>query len=219
MAKINPWWYVPAVGFVAYAVGRALRGGTIGAHPYPQASPHGVPFAEGGNPIWPIAPSSHNSRKYTVSYKDTQGKWHGAAARSFKWGRGSRYHVGMDLYANPGDVVLAPEDGVVVGKQTFLLGTGAMLIRLDSGITVLLGETEMGAADRLGVHVGSRVVRGQPVTRVGLNDAGTYMLHLETYACCPTQNIRWYKGRPTPVVIRDPTDWLLRAKAHSVAVA
>jgi murein DD-endopeptidase MepM/ murein hydrolase activator NlpD len=157
-----------------------------------------------------------------VPYLDTQGQWHGNSSRAFKASRDGRFHAGIDLYANAGDVLVAPEAGVVVGRQTFLNGTGAMLIQLDSGITVLLGETMMGGAEEVArrynaqpVVVGSRVRAGQPVTVVGKTDNGSHMLHIETYTCCPTDNDPWYVGRPPPKLLRDPTDWLLRAQgAH-----
>jgi murein DD-endopeptidase MepM/ murein hydrolase activator NlpD len=182
-------------------------------HPFPPPAFRGVAFAEGGSPVWPIAASSSAPRKYEVPYKDTSGHWHGNAARAFKASRDSRFHAGVDLYANGNDVLVAPEDGVVVARQTFLHGTGAILIQLDSGIVVLLGETKMGGAEEFGVGVGTRVRAGQPVTRVGVTTNGSHMLHLETYRQGTTKNYPWYKDKPLPSRLLDPTNWLLVAKA------
>jgi murein DD-endopeptidase MepM/ murein hydrolase activator NlpD len=223
MATLSPWLLVPAVGIVAWVVGRSLRG-TM--HPFPKPAFRGVPFAEGGSPIWPIAASSTNARKYEVPYKDVSGKWHGNAARAFKAARDGRFHCGVDLYANGGDILLAPEDGVVVGRQTFLHGTGAMLIQLDSGIVVLLGETKMGGAEEVAreynqpiAKIGARVRKGQPVTKVGVTTNGSHMLHLETYRKGTTENFPWYRDKPVPAALLDPTDWALKAKASVSGVA
>jgi murein DD-endopeptidase MepM/ murein hydrolase activator NlpD len=174
-----------------------------------------VPFASGGRPIWPIAPGSTHPRKFQVPYRDADGKWHGNMARAFRASRSERFHAGVDLYANGGDVLLAPEDGVVVGRQPFLNGTGALLLQLDSGIVVLLGETRMGGAGEFGIDVGSRVRQGQPLTRVGVTNAGSHMLHLETYRAGTKHNSPWYKNRPPPANLLDPTEWMLQAKANS----
>jgi murein DD-endopeptidase MepM/ murein hydrolase activator NlpD len=218
VARLSPWLLIPAVAIVAWAVGRSL-GARMTTHPFPKPANRGAPFAQGGAPIWPIAASSTNRRKYEVPYKDVNGSWHGNMARAFKASRDSRYHVGLDLYANANDIVLAPEDGVVVGRQPFLNGTGAMLIQLDSGIVVLLGETKMGGAEEIArefnhpvASVGTRVRQGQPVTKVGLTENGSHMLHLETYIAGTTKNHPWYRNKPIPPQILDPTDWMLKAK-------
>lgn len=203
---------IPAVAFAGWAVSRGLGGSGGARHSFAKPADRGVPFARGGAPVWPIHTSSKHPRKYEVPYRDTAGKWHGRAARAFKADRGGRHHAGVDLFSNAGDVVVAPESGVVVGRQSFLNGTGAMLIELDSGIVVLLGETKMGGANEFKVGVGSRVQRGQPVTRVGMTNAGSHMLHVETYRRGTTKNHPWYKGSAPPKQLLDPTNWLLTAK-------
>ena len=188
--------------------------GTFGDYPYPPPINRGVEFARGGaRPFFPVQ-SSRNQRFGQVAYKDVNGSWHGNMARAFKANRGGRYHVGIDLYADPGDVVVAPEDGTVVGRQTFYAGTGAMLIETDSGVVVLLGETKMGGADEFGLAIGSRVAAGQPVTRVARSTSGSHMLHVETYRPGTTKNYSWYKSSGVPSAVLDPTDYFLRAKAH-----
>lgn len=217
--KLPRWLLLPAIAFAGWAGLRALRGGSgTGGHPWPVPADRGVPFAVGGRPVWPIAASSSAPRKHEVPYRDVDGVWHGNVSRAFKAERGGRYHAGIDLYANSGDVLVSPESGVIVGRQTFLNGTGAMLIQLDSGVTVLLGETMMGGAEEVArrfgtqpVGIGTRVRAGQPVTVVGTTDAGSHMLHIETYACCPKHNDPWYAGNRPPPLLRDPTNWLLKA--------
>ncbi len=218
LVQLSPWIWVPVLAAGGWWLGQRGKG-RVGTHPFAKPKYRGAPFAVGGNPVWPIHPSSRHWGEYDVSYQDVTGKWHGRAARAFRWSRDGRWHAGVDLFANAGDVVVAPEDGVVVGRQTFLNGTGAMMVQLDSGLNVLLGETRMGGAEEFGVRVGSRVKRGQWLTRVGETHAGSHMLHLETYQCCPTTNEPWWKARGRPDLLRDPTDWLLRAKAASERVA
>jgi murein DD-endopeptidase MepM/ murein hydrolase activator NlpD len=202
------------VGVVLLAV---FARGASGSPAHGGATPvdRGVPFAGGGQPIWPLHPDSQHPQRYTVSYKGADDRWYGRASRAFMASRDSRYHAGVDLFANAGDLVVAPEDGVVVGRQPFLNGTGAMLVALDSGPVVLLGETKMGGADEFDVDVGTRVQRGQPLTRVGLTNAGSHMLHLETYAAGTTHNFPWYKSRPRPPQLLDPSEWLLTARANT----
>ncbi len=223
MAPLSPWLLVPATLLVAWVVGRSLKGRPV--HTSPPPANRGVPFAPASaSAIWPVTPASTNSRKWEVPYKDTTGKWHGNASRAFKAVRsgGDRYHAGNDLYANANDYVLAPDDGVVVGRQPFLNGTGAMLIELDSGVVVLLGETKMGGAEEVAretgqpvAAIGVRVRRGQPVTKVGLTNAGSHMLHFEAYRAGTTQNHPWYQGKPPPPSLYDPTEFLLVARENS----
>lgn len=205
-----------ATGALVGALARRARKPTPRGIGYSDPPPRltDVAFAEGDPaPWWPIASTSRHQRKWEVPYKDIYGKWHGNMARSFKASRDGRYHVGLDLYANAGDPVLAPEDGTVVGLQTFFAGTCAMVIQGDSGVTVLLGELKCGSPSEFGIATGVRVVKGQAVGRIGLSNTGSFMLHFETYECCPTQNKPWYRSNAAPVLVRDPTDYLLRARA------
>lgn len=214
------WVIIPAgIALLAVVAGKGGSSRPAQSHGMEPAKDRGVDFAIGGRPIWPIHPSSRHASKYTVSYKDAAGSWHGRAARAFKADRGSRHHAGMDLFANAGDVIVAPEAGTVVRRQTFYKGTGAMVLELDSGLAVVLGETAMGGAGEFGITTGTRVQRGQPLTRVGLSNDGSHMLHLETYRSGTTTNSRWYKGDAAPPNLLDPTEWLLTAKANSLAIA
>ena len=189
-----------------------------GGYPYPPPRNVGVPFAGGGAPLFPIL-SSKNSRFGQVAYKDTNGEWHGNMARAFKASRGGRWHAGIDLYSNPGDIVIAPEDGTIIGRQTFYAGTGAMLMQTVSGIVLLFGETKMGGADEFGVRTGSKVKAGQKLSRIGLSNTGSHMLHFETYTAGTKKNSSWQKGKSPPPNLLDPTDYLLRARARLEAMA
>lgn len=231
-AFILPWWMwaIGGVGAVALVskTAKAHSGtssGTGGTGPaiYPLPASKGVPFAAGGaRPAWPIHFSSKEARRFEVPYVDVDGKWHGNASRAFKASRGDRWHAGVDIYADGEDIVVAPEDGEVVGRQYFYEGTGAIMLALDSGVNVLLGEVKIGGALEFGLDVGKRVTRGQPVTRVWWHDidpqkpgiqGGAHMLHLEMYERGQDDNEQWPKGQPPPPKLLDPTDYMLRAKA------
>lgn len=215
--------------------GSSRRSGSGGGSPVfipPQS--RGVPFATGApRPMWPIQPRAGSRivgdpERFAVSYKDVNNKWHGRASRAFKASRGSRWHAGIDVFADGEDFVLAPEDGVIVARIGFYEGTGAMIIQTDTGVNVLLGEIKMGGAKEFGLDVGSRVKRGQRVSRVWWHDTdpntpgiqgGAHMLHFETYRPGTLQNHRWYKGSSAPASLLDPTAYLLRARASVVSVA
>jgi murein DD-endopeptidase MepM/ murein hydrolase activator NlpD len=197
---------------------RTVEGG--GGHPYPLPKSHGVPFAPGpAKPVWPIQ-SSKNARHLEVAYRDVNGKIHGNYwGRGFKAKRssGKRYHSGIDIYADAGDVVVSPEAGVIVADQNFLNsipGEDAMLIQGDSGTTILLGEiVAESMTNEFGLKEGDRVAAGQPVAIVAKTVNGSHMLHFETYGPGAKRNRRWMAGGKPHASLRDPTGYLLRARA------
>lgn len=186
--------------------GKESRCGFVG--PQPQLF-KGVPFATGGEcPRWPLV----SPRKKVVSYKTVNGTTVGNWARRFGASRDSRYHAGIDLYANVGDAVVAMEAGTVVALRTFYHGSWALFLCTDSGITLNYGEVAKGSWKNFGVGVGSRVVAGQPLARVALMSGGSHMLHFETYRGCVKRNWPWYKSKGPPSALINPTKYLLRAR-------
>lgn len=189
-----------------------------------------VAFAGGAKrPGWPLDTSSDERLK--VSYKDVKSLFHGRWGREFGATRKSkdddgreykRVHVGMDLFAEPGDVVYATEPGEVVATLPFYKGTGAVYVKHDSGLIVNYGEIEKGSwkdfGVKTGIGTGQRVEQGQPIARVGVSDDGSHMLHLETYQPYVTvdeirkKKMRWYAGDSPPVGVLDPTLYLVRAR-------
>lgn len=216
---------IAGLGTFAYFGVRWLRGAGRLQLPAGVASPRQtvVPFAElGSAPVWPIA--TNDSRRGQVAYTDAAGKVHGNWGRQFHALReGSRWHVGIDLYGNAGDPVLAIADGVVVAIQTFHLGTDAILVEHD-GMVALYGEVEPKSWNEFGVKVGSRVGRGDPIARIGcmvgtMDDCDSHMLHFESYAPGTRQNKQWYGSDAPPVALRDPTLVLLAAAGSGANVA
>ncbi len=196
--------------------GQRPAGSILFNHPFIAPKQRGVPFAVGAlRPFFPVQ-TSKNHRFGEVAYKDERGRFHGNASRAFmaRRGSGARYHAGIDLYADPGDLVVAPETGTIVRRQTFYAGTGAILVETDSGVVLLLGETKMGGSTEFGVDTGSRVKAGQPLTRVGRSNTGSHMLHVETYTSGTIKNQPWYKSKGRPSNLLDPSDYFLRAKAR-----
>lgn len=160
-----------------------------------------VPKAVGDRPVWPL-PTVFPKRVYT----------HGGKAFGASRASGKRHHVGIDLLAPRGAVVVAPESGTVVATQGFNgPNAHAILIQNDSGAVVLLGEVEPGSWNKYGVKVGSWVAKGQPVADVGINPGGSTMLHFEMYTSGTRKNSRWLVGSPPPANVLDPTAYLQAA--------
>lgn len=181
-----------------------------------------VAFASGANrPNWPI--DTNARRKLQVSYQDVRGKWHGRWGRHFGASRktksgAKRKHVGVDLFADPGDEVVAMEPGEIIAILPFYKGTSAVYLLTDSGIIVNYGELDSGSWRRYGLFVGKRVKHGDPLGQVGLTDDGSHMLHLETYQPDVTVDqiragkMRWTTARHAPPGILDPSRYLVRAQ-------
>lgn len=212
---------VVTAGVTLGAVGTALARGVrspLRRRTFVMPRNVGVPFSELGGgvvPHWPVA--TQHSKRGIVSYTDINGEVHGNWARQFHALRenGARWHVGVDLFGNDGDPVLAIADGIVVSAQTFYSGTDAVLVEHD-GMVALYGEVESGSWKQFGVQVGKRVRRGEPLARVGCmqesdGDCTSHMLHFEAYAPGTRKNHRWYAGDPPPPQLRDPTLVLLDA--------
>lgn len=149
-------------------------------------------------------------------------KWTGGgsfgARRPWK-GTQTRYHCGLDIKAPPGQLVLAPEAGVIMsgdhgweskkvagGK---IVGVRAVVIRADAGRTILLGGIRPGT----GLAAGTRVTASQPVGEVGTYPLGDSMLHVQLWdqALTLSQVIArqsWRVGRPRPAGLIDPAPLL-----------
>lgn len=186
-----------------------------------------VPFAEGGErPGWPLmSPTDANMK---VSYEDVRGLFHGKWGREFGATRKStnketgetykRVHVGVDLFADDGDIVVASEPGEVIAALPYYKGLGAVYVLNDSGIIVNYGELKMNSWKPFGIKVGDRVEKGQRLARVGTASDGSHMLHLETFTPDTTVQeirqgeLRWIAGDPPPPNVLDPTRFLVRAR-------
>jgi murein DD-endopeptidase MepM/ murein hydrolase activator NlpD len=197
-----------------------------------------VPFAAGGDkPRWPIADA--DDQKLRVSYEDVRGLWHGRWGRDFGATRKStnketgetykRVHVGVDLFADDGDTVVAMEPGRVIATLPYYKGLGALYVRHDSGIIVNYGEIRMNSwkdfGIKTGIETGQRVIAGQPLAKVGLSNDGSHMLHVETFSPETTVDeirageMRWVAGDPPPANVLDPTRYLVMARQAELKLA
>lgn len=172
--------------------------------------PDNIPFAFGtSTPAWPIV--TKNSRKFVVSYQQQDNKLVGNGARRFlaKRSSGDKFHVGVDLYGNHKDPVLAMEDGVVLNYYHFFHGAYCLIVHHDSGIVVNYGEVEKDSYKKLGFTKGSRVKRGEQIAQVGKMNVSS-MLHFEAYSPPQNKNQRYYGDDPKQIL--NPTAYLLWAK-------
>ncbi len=170
-----------------------------------------VPFAtsNAGNKYWPIVTNDHGGRE--VAYMDVNNRIHGRSGRRFLASRssGRRYHVGVDLWGNAGDLIVACEPGVIVNSYHFYSGTYALFLQCDSGIVINFGEVRANSHREFGLDIGSKVDSGAPIARVGQMRSGSSMCHFETYTNGTTTNKRWMVDDPRPSALLNPTKYLL----------
>jgi murein DD-endopeptidase MepM/ murein hydrolase activator NlpD len=107
-------------------------------------------------------------------------------------------------------LIVAPEAGEVVEvRPRWYSGTGLLLLQTDSGPVLNLGEIEPDSQVEFGIEEGSRVVKGQPLARVGWHD----QLHFEAYVDGTRATAQWRLGDPPPPSLLDPVPYLRLAAA------
>jgi murein DD-endopeptidase MepM/ murein hydrolase activator NlpD len=104
----------------------------------------------------------------------------------------TRYHAGIDLGALEGDLIIAIDDGEVIGPVSgFALRTVPPL----SAVAVRHPDAEYIYAEiDVDVKPGQRVFAGQPIGRVRKNADGNSMLHLEAWRTAPKAFTPWLPG-------------------------
>ena len=129
----------------------------------------------------------------------------------------TRYHCGVDLDADRGEPVLAPEAAKVLAVDVgWEAPTVAVVLHLDSGDTLLLGGVRRGAL----VGAGDRVAAGQPVAEVEAYPLGDTMCHVQLYRGHITLGqlrgrTSWSVSGSRPTGLLDPTEYLQAAAANS----
>ena len=168
-------------------------------------------FAEANDAIyWPIRTKSHFGR--TVSYLGEDGQDFGNGARNFLAKRGNgRAHVGVDLYGDSGDVVVAIEPGTIKNWYFFYEGVYALFVQCDSGLVINYGEVDGHSMKEFKLAVGDKVQAGQPIAKIGKMSSGSHMLHLEIYPQGTGMNHRHYfkDGDGELGKWRNPSQYLL----------
>lgn len=187
----------------------------------PAADP--VPFAPDppAGSYWPIDTTHPRARE--INYRAADGSHVGSVrGRQFLARRsgGARHHVGVDLFANFGDPVVAIEDGRIVGFYGFCCGarktTNALLVE-HSNVVVNYGEVAPDSLRRTGLAIGASVRAGQVIGYVGRNPGGSTMIHFETYVPGTTRNQRFPVGARRPAALLNPTTYLLWLQSHGRA--
>jgi murein DD-endopeptidase MepM/ murein hydrolase activator NlpD len=128
-------------------------------------------------------------------------------------------HTGIDLYCEPGQEVVAAEDGEIVLIENFTglnavppspwwHETQAILIEGASGVIVYGEITPLQT-----ITVGQKVKQGQVlghVTTVLKKDKGLpmAMLHIELYKAGTRQTVVWNLGEPQPDNLLNPFPFL-----------
>jgi hypothetical protein len=171
-----------------------------------------IPTAVGGLSFAPEPPMGSywpliTKREPILSFKTTDNKFVGNTSRAFRANRsdGERYHVGMDLYANYKDPIVACEKGKVINFYHFYHGTYCLIVEHDK-VVVNYGEVD-GKLPK-NVFVGANVEAGQIIARVGRMSGGSSMLHFETYRKGVTKNIPWKRNEVPSQNILNPTKYL-----------
>jgi murein DD-endopeptidase MepM/ murein hydrolase activator NlpD len=203
------------ISSAAVPMGGAVRAGPQPPTAEPRAVPpqDPVPFAVSNAPPqsrhWPVQ-TEHPDRT-VVSYETIDGQIVGRPGRRFLAQRnaGTRFHVGIDLFANPGDEVVACEDGKVIGFYEFYESsagemTFALLVE-HSKFVVNYGEVTRDSPVRFRWKKGDSVKSGQSIARV----SSTSMTHFETYRLGTTRNQRWLPKQKRPAALLNPTTYLL----------
>jgi murein DD-endopeptidase MepM/ murein hydrolase activator NlpD len=171
----------------------------------------GVKYAGGSTmPVWPLpADRRSNGSSWARGLVTTDF----GDPRPFGSASPTRHHMGEDLRAPRGSVLVATERGRIVAIDEDWYdaasgeATGVVLVAMDTGIVVAYGETLPGSTRALGLNVGSAVERGAPLAQVG----GTNMVHFETYAAGTTRTSRWWWKQAPPANALNPTRYLQRA--------
>ena len=218
---------LPLLGVLALltlvAIGGKSQGasGTSSVPPsFPLPRSYGVPFARGRGKVWPVvtgAPARLSVPYFPLSSPTTLIDPFGGApvgARAFHASResGKRWHAGVDLFASPGDAIVAMGDGVVVGPATGYVGLGALVVDHGSHV-VLYGEMELAPGLKTGdvVKAGQRLGTARESLGTSPGAVRSTMLHLETWERdhAPKAFTPWYQGSSPPTGLLDPTLFLL----------
>ena len=169
---------------------------------------------------WPVrSPKIHEGR--AVSYLGTDGKGHGAyknsaGGRNFLADRPAgdpnpnRFHVGIDLFANFHDIIVACEAGTIIQIKPFYLGVWKVMVKCASGLVINYGEVDATSIKKYGLKVGDPVLPGQPLAEAGrmVKDS---MLHFEMYPPGTGDSISYSKDKGAAWLKNylNPTQYLL----------
>ena len=181
-------------------------------------------FARATGLYWPVR-NPKNAYGRSVCYIGTDGKGYGfgksAGGRNFLAARPNakdpekdRIHVGIDVFGDLHDIIVACEAGTVVNLYAFYPDknplVSCLIVQHDSGIVINYGEVDPASLKKYGMNKGVRVQPGQPIAEVGrmVHDS---MLHFETYPSGTPANISYKKSAGEGFLRHyfNPTSYLL----------
>lgn len=154
------------------------------------------------------------AKKYIwpLPHCDGYTSYQGLFGASRKWD----IHTGYDLYCDPGQLVVAMEDGVIVKIENFTgpsaepptpwwNDTQAIMIEGATGV-ILYGEVKPLDSIKVGDKVKAGKIIGKVIT-VLQKDKGLpmTMLHLEVYKPGTRETVVWNLGESQPSTLLDPT--------------
>jgi murein DD-endopeptidase MepM/ murein hydrolase activator NlpD len=161
-------------------------------------------FADPGSGLyWPVrAPKGHFGRAVCYIGADGKGygpKGSGSCGRNFLANRPAgdpnpnRFHVGIDLFADFHDIIVACESGTIIQWKYFYTNVWKLMVACDSGLVINYGEVDGSSLKKFNLQPGGRVVAGQPIAVAGkmLHDS---MLHFEMYPKGTPDSISYNKG-------------------------
>lgn len=204
--------------FVSLLLASALAPPSAAEAPDALAEPTGdpAPFAESRAETlyWPVVTRSPRWRE--VARQTIGGPVVGVELRRFNAPRPAaraenptRRHVGVDLFARPGDGVVAVESGRLTAFYPFLrTRTGEMsyaLLVAHDGYVANYGEVRRTSLSDRGLALGDIVDAGQSIAAV----SDTSQLHFETYIPGTERSQSWAHGARRPNRVLNPTLLLL----------
>ena len=154
------------------------------------------------------------AKKYIwpLPHCDGYTSYQGLFGASRKWD----IHTGYDLYCDPGQLVVAMEDGVIVKIENFTgpsaepptpwwNDTQAIMVEGSTGV-IVYGEVKPLDSIKVGDKVKAGKIIGKVVT-VLQKDKGLpmTMLHLEVYKPGTRDTVVWNLGESQPDTLLDPT--------------
>lgn len=107
--------------------------------------------------FWPLISTHSRGKEVAFQYRTQPPAFAGNGSRSFlaRRANGARYHVGIDLYANHKDKVVACEDGVIINFYHFYRSTYALLVEHDK-VVINYGEVHSDSLKANRLKVGDR---------------------------------------------------------------
>lgn len=200
-----------------------------------------IPFAPppAARSYWPVRTSNRLGRlvSYLTVNKTTIGREgrrflarrdnrdYNGSIRRYTGTKQNRWHVGIDLFANIGDEVVACEAGKIINLQYFYKAKSGQrtfgVIVEHAGCVINYGEVIGDSLTRNKLQEGDNVVAGQVIGFV--SDTG--MLHFETYSLREDHkyhNLQWWMLPETPnppTDLLNPTQYLLHLRQNGLPAA